>query len=120
VYDANDNLVRDIDADPTGNTTTYFYDPVNRLAGGTREDNQGAITSYLYDVNANQIRSYEPLGPQVTTYLYDSRGGQLIGAYEDGNGTHGYVAPIPEPASLALLLTGAALGAVCLARRRAR
>ena len=95
--------------------TGHLDRSVNRLAGGTRADAQGNVTSYLYDTQGLTIRSYEPFGPQTTTYLYDSRGNHLIGAYDDQNGTHGFFAPIPEPSTWCLLL--AAAGCLVAARQ---
>ncbi len=73
-YDANDNLSQiDRQTNDVGNpwqTTTYTYDPLDRLA--TIQDELGNATTFSYDANGNrsQVRDAEL---NTTTYIYDER-----------------------------------------------
>ena len=48
------------------------------------------------------------------TFLIGIDGGNIVGYYEDGSGSHGFLAVIPEPTTLLLL----AVGMLVAGRRR--
>ncbi len=49
-----------------------------------------------------------------STYAWEIDGGNIVGYYSDGSGTHGFLAVVPEPATLSLL----AVGMLMACRRR--
>ena len=51
-----------------------------------------------------------------STYAYGSDGGNIVGEYYDGSYHHGFIAAIPEPATLSLL----AIGMLMACRRQRR
>jgi RHS repeat-associated protein len=93
-YDANDNLLEQIDAlgntnrftydardnkltetDPLGFTTRYTYDAFNQVTSITNP--RGFTTTNLHDANGNLVEESDPLG-QVTRYTYDGQGNLLV------------------------------------------
>lgn len=60
-YDANNNLIRKIDAN--GNSTTFTYDKLNRLTETiTDPDNLALTTRYFYDAKGNLTRTIDANG----------------------------------------------------------
>jgi RHS repeat-associated protein len=100
-YDANNNIISQIDAngktttytydsrgnrltetDPLLQTTTFTYESVyNQIASVT--DKRGNITTYTYDSKANCTNISKPLGINLS-YTYDSDGNNT--GYTDGRG----------------------------------
>lgn len=76
-YDANGNQAEDVaskmNADDAGSyldsTTTYTYDPVDRLAKKVKTGNGAATEEYVHDANANVIS--QTIKGTTTTYVYD-------------------------------------------------
>ncbi len=50
-------------------TTSYIYDPVDRLVGKTRTGHSPSTETYTHDDNANVIS--RTIGTETTTYVYD-------------------------------------------------
>jgi PEP-CTERM motif len=109
--------------DYPGNTITYSYayDPVGERVIGTTFSPQGLTTAYVYDA-VGSTYSAPITYPGAVATGYDGTGNRVVGAYDDGNGIHGYLAPIPEPSSLLLagLAAGPSAWIVRRVRRRAR
>jgi RHS repeat-associated protein len=76
-YDDNGNKHTDVaskaNADVAGafleSTTTYSYDPVDRLAESVKTGNGAKTETYVHDDNANVIS--QSVGSKATTYSYD-------------------------------------------------
>jgi RHS repeat-associated protein len=87
-YDANGNKHTDVaskaNADVAGtyleSTTTYSYDPVDRLAESVKTGNGAKTETYVHDDNANVIS--QNVGGTATTYTYDRN--RLLTATADG------------------------------------
>ena len=76
-YDAVGNLATVRDENHALPTTTYAYDPANRLASVTQKLGTGTIvTRYAYDVQGNLSTLTDPNG-NVTSYVYDDFGRML-------------------------------------------
>ncbi|MFI2366723.1 hypothetical protein [Promicromonospora sp. NPDC019610] len=76
-YDNNGNKATDVaskaNADVAGaylnSTTTYSYDPVDRLSQSVKTGNGAKTETYVHDDNANVIS--QDVGGTATTYAYD-------------------------------------------------
>ncbi|WP_454854066.1 golvesin C-terminal-like domain-containing protein [Promicromonospora soli] len=87
-YDNNGNKHTDIaskaNADVAGayleSTTTYSYDPVDRLSQSVKTGNGAGTETYVHDDNANVIS--QDVGGTATTYSYDRN--RLLTATADG------------------------------------
>ncbi|MFD2027898.1 DNRLRE domain-containing protein [Promicromonospora aerolata] len=87
-YDDNGNKHTDVaskaNADVAGayleSTTTYTYDPVDRLAESVKTGNGAKTETYVHDDNANVIS--QDVGGTATTYSYDRN--RLLTATADG------------------------------------
>ncbi|WP_233257146.1 RHS repeat-associated core domain-containing protein [Promicromonospora sp. AC04] len=87
-YDNNGNKATDVaskaNADVAGaylnSTTTYSYDPVDRLSQSVKTGNGAKTETYVHDDNANVIS--QSVGGTATTYAYDRN--RLLTATADG------------------------------------
>jgi RHS repeat-associated protein len=87
-YDDNGNKRTDVaskaNADVAGaylnSTTTYSYDPVDRLSQSVKTGNGAKTETYVHDDNANVIE--QTVGTKATTYSYDRN--RLLTATADG------------------------------------
>ncbi|MFJ3405317.1 DNRLRE domain-containing protein [Promicromonospora sp. NPDC090134] len=87
-YDNNGNKATDVaskaNADVAGaflnSTTTYSYDPVDRLSQSVKTGNGAGTETYVHDDNANVIN--QDVGGTATTYAYDRN--RLLTATADG------------------------------------
>ncbi len=84
-YDANGNRATLVD--PLSRTTTYGYDPLNRLTSIDYSDSGTADVSYTYDPNGNRASMADGTG--TSTYSFDERG-QLSGVTTPGSVTVAY------------------------------
>jgi len=84
-YDLEANIASILD--PKGNTTTYDYDPFNRLKTVTQPGS--VVTSYDYDTHGNLI-SVTDAQSHVTTYEYDDMG-RVVTTTSPDTGTTAYV-----------------------------
>ena len=83
------------------NIVGYYFDDINGANG------------LIYD-GANYTTLEVP--GSIRTYAHGIDGTNIVGWYRDANGdTHGFLATIPEPATLSLLMLG---GLMFLPRRR--
>jgi len=73
--------------DPNGNTTTYAYDPLNRLVTITQPGS--VVTSYSYNSHGNLV-SVTDAESHETTYQYDDMG-RLVSTTSPDTGTVTYV-----------------------------
>ncbi|MGA3403174.1 MAG: PEP-CTERM sorting domain-containing protein [Acetobacteraceae bacterium] len=111
-YDSRNNITT---GDAVGRVTTYTYDG-GQLTAIT--DPTGGGRTFTYDYAAGLIgSSTDPIG-NITTYTYDARP-QLVTdtGNSDGAANFAYAASVPEPSTLAVLLSGLA-GWIGLRRRR--
>jgi YD repeat-containing protein len=113
VYDTAGDITEVIN--PLHLVTTYVYDAGDQLADVV--DPLHLRTTYAYDTGGTLQSEKDPLG-RITTFSYD-QAGQVLN--DDGNYDHvvslAYVAGVPEPSTLALLLSGLA-GWAKLRRRK--
>ncbi|MFE6511679.1 RHS repeat-associated core domain-containing protein, partial [Nocardioides sp. NPDC057764] len=87
-YDANGNQLEDVaskknadDASATlDSTTTYVYDPVDRLKGKTKTGHAASSETYVHDANANVIQ--QTVGGTSTSFNYDRN--RLLSSTVDG------------------------------------
>jgi len=84
-YDLEANVAAILD--PKGNTTTYDYDPFNRLKTVTQPGS--VITSYAYDSHGNLV-SVTDAQSHMTTYDYDDMG-RVVTTTSPDTGTTAYV-----------------------------
>jgi YD repeat-containing protein len=84
-YDSEGNVASVTDA--RDHTTTYEYDPFNRLYKVTQPGTM--ITSYAYDSHGNLIEVIDAQGHE-TTYVYDDMG-RLVSTTSPDTGTMTYV-----------------------------
>jgi uncharacterized protein RhaS with RHS repeats len=98
-------------------TTAYTYDPANNIISGSYTDSNGVTNGYEYNTQTRDYNTYDFSGAGATT-LYDDAGNELIGTFTDSLGTHGFLAPIPEPSGLAL--TAIAAGTIVARWRKFR
>jgi len=84
-YDLEGNIAFIIDS--KGNTTTYDYDPFNRLKTVTQPGS--VATSYAYDMHGNLI-SVTDAQSHITTYEYDDMG-RVVTTTSLDTGTTAYV-----------------------------
>jgi len=73
--------------DPSGYTTTYNYDPLNRLAMVIQPGS--ATTTYVYDKHSNLKKVTDSEGHE-TTYIYDDMG-RMISTTSPDTGTVTYI-----------------------------
>ena len=78
---------------------------------GYYSDGSGNRHGFSYDGTA--YTTFDVSGAS-STHAYGIDGGNIVGYYTDGSGTHGFLAVIPEPATLSLL----AVGMLMACRRR--
>lgn len=87
-YDANGNQLEDVaskrnadDASATlDSTTTYVYDPVDRLSKKTKTGHGASTETYVHDANANVIQ--QSVGGTSTSFNYDRN--RLLSSTVDG------------------------------------
>lgn len=86
-YDANGNQLEDVaskkNADAEGtldSTTTYTYDPVDRLKEKTKTGHNASSETYVHDANANVIQ--QTVGGTSTSFNYDRN--RLLSSTADG------------------------------------
>jgi RHS repeat-associated protein len=87
-YDANGNKHTDVaskaNADVAGafleSTTTYSYDPAERLSKSVKTGNGAKTETYVHDDNANVVS--QDVGGTATSYVYDRN--RLLRATADG------------------------------------
>ncbi len=73
VYDSSQNQLNISTNDPSGNVTTYAYDPLSRMAlPGETITTPGTGTGATYDSNGNQLNITTESGGLTTTYQYDA------------------------------------------------
>ena len=84
-YDGNGNRVTL--KDPLGQTTSYGYDPLNRLTSISYSDGVTPSVSYAYDANGNRTTMSDGTGS--TTYSYDEMD-RLLAVTSPGAKTVGY------------------------------
>ena len=90
-----------------GNTTTYMYDLLDLITAPG-----GSVTTYTYDFSGSIAPTLIPLD-YLLTYTFDAQDSLGLNM-SDSTTANIQIAPIPEPASLGLIV----LGAVPLLRRR--
>ncbi|HEY2621457.1 MAG TPA: PEP-CTERM sorting domain-containing protein [Acetobacteraceae bacterium] len=103
---------------PFGSTSSQALG-INNLGDivGDYVDGTGAMHGYL-DVG-NMFTSFDPTGSTATTANGINDLGQIVGFYADANGnTIGFLAQVPEPATLVLF--GSGLAGIALVRPRKR
>ncbi|MEU0316764.1 DNRLRE domain-containing protein [Nocardioides sp. NPDC006273] len=87
-YDANGNQLEDVaskrnadDASATlDSTTSYVYDPVDRLSKKTKTGHNASTETYVHDANANVIQ--QTVGGTSTSFNYDRN--RLLSSTVDG------------------------------------
>ncbi|MFD7077076.1 RHS repeat-associated core domain-containing protein [Nocardioides sp. NPDC059952] len=87
-YDANGNQLEDVaskrNADDSSatldSTTTYVYDPVDRLKEKTKAGHNASTETYVHDANANVIQ--QSVGGTSTSFNYDRN--RLLSSTVDG------------------------------------
>jgi YD repeat-containing protein len=84
-YDSEGNIISVTDFN--GNTTTYGYDPLNRLVAISQPN--GVLTSFSYDLHGNLVSVIDAEGNR-TNYMYDDMG-RVVSATSPDTGTTNYV-----------------------------
>ncbi len=70
--------------DQSGRSTSYVFDPLNRLA--EKRDPADRVLRYQYDPNGNLVALFDPLGNQ-TQWIYDPRNRPVAKVFADGTRT---------------------------------
>jgi len=104
--------------DALGKVTTYTYDTGGSLS--TVVDVLNNTTTYSYDVQDRLTSLVDPMG-NTTTFAYDALSRVSVDTGDsDGATTFAYASAVPEPSTLALLLSGLAGWARLRRRSRSR